>query len=145
MHWITSFVPLLHMEYLSGEPYFLDHMPFKSCLYHPENVIPMLLVKCEKGEKLTPLTVRRIQPNDWVSTKSKCCRSWFCAQIVDIFPVEKCPLWTSTFLFKQLSLILLHFYILCHLDTPKSYSHDSVNVAWWPCDLNISQITMKRF
>ena len=45
---MPSLVPLLHMEYPQDEPYFLDHVPFRSCLYHLESLNPKLSVECEK-------------------------------------------------------------------------------------------------
>ena len=45
---MPSLVPLLQMEYTQDEPYFHDHVPFRSCLYHLESFNPKLSVKCEK-------------------------------------------------------------------------------------------------
>ena len=47
---MPSLAPLLHMGYLQDEPYFLDHVPFRSCLYHLESFNPKPSVECEKGE-----------------------------------------------------------------------------------------------
>ena len=47
---MPSIVPLLHMEYPQDELYFLDHVPFRSCLYHFQSLNPKLSVECEKGK-----------------------------------------------------------------------------------------------
>ena len=44
-------VSLLHMEYSQDEPYFPDHVLFRSCLYHLESFNTKLLVECEKNKK----------------------------------------------------------------------------------------------
>ena len=46
-------VPLLHMKYPQDEPNFLDHVPFRSCLYHLESFNPTLSAECEKGENFS--------------------------------------------------------------------------------------------
>ena len=109
------------------EPYFLEHVPFRSCLYHLQSFNPKLSVECEK-EKNFYLSQHGVV--------TKMFEYWPKASAVDgerlymliiilhsnfryISSLQMSIMNTNLLVFGTLRRMCFIFIILCHFDTPK--------------------------
>ena len=124
---MPALVPLLHMEYPQDEPYFLDHVPFRSYLYHLESLNTKLSVECENGKNfylsqygvVTKMFECALKASAVDSERLYMLIMILHSNFIYISSLEMSIMNTNLLVFGTKHHMCFTFIILCHFDTPK--------------------------